>query len=82
MHWVTAVELSHLRDHLVHDGGYLFSNGKPLICVEGDCQHFELLTWKNRVSKEIATSIGKIVNIEYISPPLSFSKKKNKNEQS
>jgi len=71
------VELSHRRHDLVHDeGGYLFSNGVQIISTEGGWQHFELLIWKNKVSKEIATCRDKIANIEYIWQPLSFSKPK------
>ena len=34
--WIIAVELSLLRDHLIHDeGGQLFSNGVQIIIVEG-----------------------------------------------
>ena len=64
-HWIIAVELSLLRDHLIHDeGGQLFSNGVQIIIAEGGWQHFELLIWKNKVSKEIATCRDKITIIE------------------
>ena len=66
-HWIIAVELSLLRDHLVHDeGGYLFSNGVQIISTEGGWQHFELLIWKNKISKKIANYRDKIAIIEYI----------------
>ena len=64
--WIIAVELSLLRDHLIHDEGQLFSNGVQIIIVEGGCRHFELLHWKHKVSKELATCRDKIAIIEYI----------------
>jgi len=65
--WIIAVELSLLRDHLIHDGGgQLFSNGVQIIIAEGACRHFELLHWKNKVSKKLATCRDKIAIIEYI----------------
>ena len=65
--WIIAVELSLLRDHLIHDeGGQLFSNGVQIIIAEGGCRHFELLHWKHKVSKELATCRDKIAIIEYI----------------
>ena len=66
-HWIIAVELSLLRDHLIHDEwGQLFSNGVQIIIAEGGCRHFELLHWKHKVSKELATCRDKIAIIEYI----------------
>ena len=62
--WIIALELSLHWDHLVHDeGGYIFSNGVQIIIAEGGWQYFELLIWKDKVSKEIATCRDKIAII-------------------
>ena len=83
--WIIAVELSLLRDHLIHDeGGQLFSNGVQIIIAEGGWQHFELLIWKNKISKKIATCRDKIAIIEYIYlttiKPLNAKKEKEQSK--
>ena len=40
--------------------------GVQIIIAEGGCRHFELLHWKHKVSKELATCRDKIAIIEYI----------------
>jgi hypothetical protein len=58
------VEFSHPRDHLVQgEEANLFANGLQLIGVEGVCHHFELQIWKNKFSKEIATSGDKAISV-------------------
>ena len=77
--WIIAVELSHRRHDLVHDeGGYLFSNGVQIISTEGGWQHFELLIWKNKVFKKIATCRDKNAIIVYLTTIKLLKAKKRK----
>ena len=78
---VPTVEFSHPRDHLVQgEEANLFANGLQLIGVEGVCHHFELQIWKNKFSKEIATSKDKAINI--FNNHSACQSQKNKKQQS